>query len=118
MRKFLALLALALPVSCIQPAAAVDKGDVVGVRLGCTSLEIVERQIAVYEKRGADAVNAQFQVDVENDECVVAPIIFPVEVEETGERHGPLTWDDKRVFLTPIRFGQFWTVAVESADET
>jgi hypothetical protein len=119
-KKFLSVLALAsLPFACsITPAVAVEVGDVIGARLGCTSMAVVERQIEVYEKHGRDAVQAQFQVDVANGECSAAPAVIPVEVQEVGTRHGPLPWDGGKVYITPVRFGdKFYTAALEDAND-
>lgn len=101
-----------------SPAFALDVGQTVGVRLGCKSLEVVERQITAFVAHGDEAVQAQFRVDVENGDCSVAPVVVPVEVQEVGKSTA-VEFDGEDVRLTPFRFGdQFWGVAVEEATKS
>lgn len=121
MSKLLTALAvLALPASCMMPmpAMAVDVGDVVGVRLACLSPTIVERQIAEYKAHGDVGVQARMRADVENEDCAVAPVVVPVDVQEVGKSF-PVTVKGKTVTITVVRFAEkYWTAVIEEADES
>jgi hypothetical protein len=94
-------------------AAEVEKGEMVGVQMVCTTREAVEEQVRAVrmnEGRYAEA-QAILERQVEEGVCAALPMPMGRFVNEVGSVVGPfIDADGDKVTLTTIEVGGFWTV--------